>query len=175
MAFLLSFTGICLYVQEWNCYAQTFLFADTDLRTILQSMFLTGMSCLENMGSCWVRLLGGSYRCSKLLETCALILHNITIFKVVIKFWLNCTLDLNTCNKIVALRVNYINNEQGHGNNKGPRSMLSHDRCYRLWPLLAARISCQKYPIFMIKVNRPQSISDQNGPKPYSFTLHILI
>ena len=98
----------------------------------------------------WVRLLDGSYRCSKLLETHTLFLtkmcdlpfpisdpiqswlpyfrpdlsKNITISQAVFKFWLTCSLDLNTCNKLITLWVNCINNDQVHHNNKGPWSML---------------------------------------------------
>lgn len=60
--------------------------------------------------------------------------------KAVIKFWVaSCSFVLHSHSEVVILSVNYINHKSCKftcaRSIKGKSSVLSHDRCCRLWPL----------------------------------------
>lgn len=66
--------------------------------------------------------------------------------RVVIKFLVTCTLDLHPCNKLVTLWVNCIWSREGNFTCKikGLSSILRHNGCYRLLPLMTAlQSSCK--------------------------------
>ena len=78
------------------------------------------------------------------------------MLRVVVKSWFICSLDMNTCNKCVTLWVNDINYSQVQLLQQVPiwSNLLSHNRCYRLQPLLTALLlyCCYRYSF----VNVPQ-------------------